>query len=233
MTQTLRRTPRQRTTGRLGFVYAYDTLVVDEHGMVANTGIEVGYVGQTVQRLSARDDQHRGIAGGPDGSPAKCQPFSDLIVGSVRIVEQGMWTDAELDERERFHIERLRPRYNKSLNESNPLRVPIYVARQHRDARDAARGVAPQTWQPTRVPASRRRLAKRVLLSPLTWWLAGWLTAAALLLFAVSWLADKAGQNWTLGDRSLTAAALATASVGWLWWRLSGRRRWRRFRRRW
>ncbi len=232
MTQTVRRVPGQRTARRLSFVYAYDTLRVDEHGMVANTGIEVGYVGKTVQRLSARDDQHRGIAGGPDGTPAKCQPFSDLIVGGIRIVEQGMWTEAELDERERFHIERLKPRYNHEHNGGNPLRVPIYVARQQRDARDAARGVTPQTWAPPRAPARRRLVAKRVMCSPWTWWLAGWLAAVVGVLVAVSWAADKSGQDLTLLVRAWTAAIVATAGVGWLWWRWSGRRRWRRFWRR-
>ncbi len=228
MTQTYR-VPRQRTQRRLGTVYAYDTLCVDEHGLVANTGVEVGYVGKTVQRLSARDDQHRGIAGGPDGTPAKCQPFSDLIVGGVRVIEQGMWTEEELAERERFHIGRLRPRYNHEFNGSNPLRVPIYVARQQRDARDAARGVVPQQWAPTRQPARRWR---RLLRSPWTWWLSGWLATVVGALVAVSWLSDRTGQDLTWQARAWVAVVVATGAVGWLWWRLSGRRRWRRWMRR-
>lgn len=226
MTQTVRRPPGQRIRRRLGYVYAYDTLRVDEHGVAADTGVEVGYVGQTVQRLSARDDQHRGIAGGPDGTPAKCQPFSDLIVGSVRVVEQGMWTQAELDERERFHIERLRPRYNHEHNGDNLLRVPIYVARRQRDARDAARGVAPQSWAPTR-QISRRgwSAAMQVLRSRWTWWLLLWAAFTAGLA-----VVDVAGQHLTLRE----SAYLATAGLagGWLWWRFYARRRVRRWTRR-
>lgn len=226
MTQTVRRIPGQRTMRRPGIVYAYTTLKVDSQGLIAAgaaAGTEEGYVGQTVQRLSARDDQHRGVTGGPDGSPAKCQPWSDLIVGSVRVVEQGLWTEAELDERERFHIERLKPRYNHEHNGGNPLRVPIYVARRQRDARDAARGVVPQTWAPARVPASRWRAVKRVLRSRWSWWTVAWLAAFAVL-------SDISGQDLTVGARALTASGALAG--GWLWWRWSGRRRWRRFRRR-
>lgn len=228
MTQTVRRIPRQRADARrLGIVYAYDTLKVDQRGVVSNTGIEVGYVGKTVQKLSARDDQHRGIAGGPDGAPAKCQPWSDLIVGGVRILEQGMWTDAELADRERFWIEQLRPAYNHEFNLGNPGRVPIFVARRQRDVRDEARGVTAQQWAPT--PTRRRwwPLVTRLVRSRWLWRAVAFLAVLA----AVSRAADEIGQYWTFTTR-LALASGVFAGV-WLWWRLEGRRRWRRLKRAW
>lgn len=222
MTQTVRRTPGQRTTRRLGFVYAYDTLRTDAHG-TPTTGIEVGYVGKTVQRLNARDDQHRGLAPGPDGTPAKCQPFADLIVGGIRVVEQGVWTAEELAEREVFHIHRLKPRYNLVDNPS-PERIPIFEARRHRDSRDRAKGVEPQSWVSSRCTSRKplSRPAKRRLAIAATWLasiFAVWLLLAALVPAPMPW------QEWPI-----LSAGLCTEPLVFLV-RLGGKRKTRNLRR--
>lgn len=122
--------PRQRAQRRLGIVYGINTLDP------ASGTVEVGYVGQTVQALWQRERQHR-----------ETQPWSDLIVGQAYVIERGLWTCAELDAREAFHIKRLQPRYPYEHNLSNPRRIPVYVARRQRLERDRARGVVLTAWQ--------------------------------------------------------------------------------------
>lgn len=144
MTATFRRGGPSTQVGgprRPGIVYGYP--ILDPTTGQARTD----YVGQSVQPLAARDRQHRGRAPGQDGRTTE-QPWADLIVGQPSIIERGMWTAAELDERELFHIRRLTPRYNYVGNLDNPARVPIYAARSQREARDAARGLVSPVWAP-------------------------------------------------------------------------------------
>jgi hypothetical protein len=195
---TRRRMPKQRlpTERRLGYIYAYDTLRVDRTtGAVLDGSTLIGYVGKTVQKPTARDDQHRGIAPSPNGEPPECQPFSDTIVGPIRVVEQGMWTERELDDRETFWIERLLPVYNWQKNpRSNPNRIAISDARAHRDFRDRARGQLPRQWPafrnpPKSLPAPITRPVRKPSRLPARWrrrrnWACAWL-ASTLGLWAV------------------------------------------------
>jgi hypothetical protein len=181
VTQTYRQTPGQRAgVRRPGTVYGVN--VLDP----ATGQVHVDYVGQTRQQLLSRERQHRDE-----------RPFSDLIVGDAFAVEQGMWTDAELDEREVFHIKRLRPRFNHDDNLDNPARVPIWKQREERDARDRAKGITPRPWPAPRVdPVVPRRAAKRRRLSP-RWrrrrnWAAG-LAGLWLVLTLCLWSVDA---NW-------------------------------------
>lgn len=140
-------------TRRLGIVYGYR--IFDP----ATGEVRTDYVGQTIQTLAARDRQHRGLAPNRDGS-TKCQPWSDLIVGQPYVIEQGMWTAAELDERERHHMAALKPRYNIQHNWGTTDRIKPWEAQAARASRDAARGLPPGVV-PARVPRPSvwRRLA--------------------------------------------------------------------------
>ncbi len=101
------------------------------------------YVGQTIRGLDIRFGEH-----------LDDKPWADLAVSSQPvIVEQGMWTKAERDAREKAAIERIRPRYNYEHNLGNPERIPIYdpatrryVQLEHRHLRDRAAGLEP--WLP-------------------------------------------------------------------------------------
>lgn len=216
MPQTLRRAPwRDPNVRRKGRIYCFTTLRVHESGpqigLVLDGSTEDGYVGKTRQTLAQREQQHRG--GSADGEPVagediEEQPWWEITVGGIRLLEQGSWTDDQLAEREQYWIDRLQPRYNFMLNRS-PRRIPKPVARQHRDARDRARGLAPRQWppfsaqraprvdpvrptrQPQRTPsrlsAAARRRRNTVLGYGFGWaaltgllWLAGTLTAAKL-----------------------------------------------------
>lgn len=175
--------PRQRAERRLGIVYGFN--ILDPQTMQ----VCVDYVGQTVQELGARERQHRGDDWSTDATE---QPWSDLIVGKPFIIEQGWWTQAELDERERFHIKRLQPRYNYVHNLDNAKRIPIPVARRQREERDRARGVQPLTWgRAPRVPVRRG-------------WSAGQRKAAVLVGL---WLVLAVGVWWATGDSGVHGAA--------------------------
>lgn len=76
--------------------------------------LRIDYVGQSRQRLPAREEQHRDE-----------KPWADLIVRFV-ILERGLWTQDELDEREVHWIHRISPRYNATHNLSNPERIEIW-----------------------------------------------------------------------------------------------------------
>lgn len=143
MNRTQFRPPRRRDphVRRRSIVYGFNILDPKTRD------VRVDYVGQTVQDLSARERQHRGADLTVD---AMEQPWSDLIVGKPFIVEEGWWTAAELDERELFHIRRLRPRYNYTGNLANPDRIPIFEARRQREERDRAAGRVSPTWTKTR-----------------------------------------------------------------------------------
>jgi hypothetical protein len=225
--------PRAYQGRRLGTVYCYHTWRPGPDGAPTQV-VEVGYVGQTVQTLAARDSQHRGVSRGPYGEAPRCQPWSDIIVGGVYVVEQGMWTCDELLRRELFHIDRLRPRYNHSGNLANRHRVPVHEARRQRQCRDRARGVLVTTWPAggrTALGVRRRRprIVRRVGLAAgyVGAVLVLWLLSALLLgpFLHVPW------RTWPIASmvvaaialvrmprkrrhRRLAAAALGIAAVG-------------------
>lgn len=120
--------PRVRLDARPGEVYAY---TVRDH--VTGLPVPDDYVGQS-RNQPRRDLQHRGLAPERDGAVRE-KPWADRIV-SVRIVERGVWTNAELNEREQWWMDTLKPRLNKLGNESNPNRIPIYTQHEQRKARD-------------------------------------------------------------------------------------------------
>jgi hypothetical protein len=238
---------------RKGRIYLFTTLRVHESGpntgMVLDGTTEDGYVGKTRQTLAQREQQHRG--GSADGEPVpgedlEEQPWFDVTVGGIRLVEQGVWTDGELAEREQYWIDQIKPRYNYLGNCANKRRIPKPVAREHRDRRDLARGVTPRQWQPfstqrrtavdSVAPAAPGRVwpvVKAVLRSPWTWWLLAWASTVLTAWIAVGWTLAELGEEMTAGWRLLPAATLATAGVGRVWWWATGRKKWRRFKRRW
>ncbi|MGK5682478.1 hypothetical protein [Actinoplanes sp. URMC 104] len=129
-----------RTGLRWGQVYGID--VIDHDSWMAGAPVIVvnDYVGQSRQKRRARENQHRDD-----------KPWSDLIVGSPRVLWEGGCTDAELDEMERRFIQDVpleqRPRLNYLLNEDNPHRIEKYRQVNQRHARDGRRDEDP--WQPT------------------------------------------------------------------------------------
>lgn len=167
----------------------------------------VDYVGKTVQELSARERQHRG---GDWDTDADEQPWSDLIVGKPFIIEQGLWTAAELDERERHWIREIRPRYNYEFNLGNPNRIPIPVARRQREARDAAAGRVSPSW-----PAAKGLSPARSLWRPRARrrsWTRRQKRAGAV---AAVWLLLTVG-FWWVACRYLHAGPLSGLEVGGL-----------------
>ncbi|GAA2347039.1 hypothetical protein [Dactylosporangium salmoneum] len=159
MTQTYRSTLGRRASARRpGHVYLYPTFRVDQAGMPCGD-VENGYVGKSARPFGVRDDEHRR---GKGGDPALVSPWSDLATpGSPVILESGMYTDAELDERERYWIAKLQPRYNDRGNEARGDRIRKLEARRHRDSRDVARGLTPRQWAPLRVdPVTPAKSAK-------------------------------------------------------------------------
>ncbi|WP_307934740.1 hypothetical protein [Salinispora arenicola] len=148
--------PRQRTfrpaphVKRRGVVYCVLTRPVDANGApIPGAAPEVGYIGQSRQTAWQREQQHRAS-----------QPFSDLIVGGAFVLEEGQWDDATLDAREQWWIRhgasvvpggpRQRPRYNYDHNLTNPARIEIFRAQQHRRTREPG-----WTQQRNRVPRQR------------------------------------------------------------------------------
>jgi hypothetical protein len=135
-------TARPRTTVRRpGAIYGLD---IADHDTLMTTDVHKvvkdDYVGQTRQKGRARESQHRDD-----------KPYEDLIVGSAHVLEQGMWTDEELDEREVYWIRRLRPRMNYEHNLDNPHRIEIWRQKEQRWVRDDAAS------RPRWVPLERRR----------------------------------------------------------------------------
>lgn len=228
-----------RLDARPGAVYGYD--VRDHHTGVVRP---CDYVGQSrVPEL--RDRQHRGLAAQRDGQVRE-QPWADLIVGPMRILETGVWTDAELDAAELKWMARCGSRLNCRDND-RPDRIPIYEQRRQRDERDVAKGLAPRDWgrqatpvrtaQPAAFTARpsmwRRLIASRVV----RWagrkvrtaarrtapWLAAWV---ALTVAAWIWAPIPAGDAPTVAAVTTLACAVAWAS------RTKPRRRRRANRRR-
>ncbi|GAB7053147.1 hypothetical protein [Catenuloplanes indicus] len=129
-----------RTGPRRGIVYGFN--VRDPQ-----TGIVyLGYVGQTRQLLRAREAQHR-----------TDQSWADIIDGGAFVLEEGVWSDGELDRREVAAIQRLRPLFNIAGNEANPDRIPPWEAVAARHLRDDAAG-RPRWVAP---PKDRPRPGKR------------------------------------------------------------------------
>jgi hypothetical protein len=239
MTQTLRRPPRQDpNVRRKGRVYLFKTLCVHESGpqvgLVLDGTTEEGYVGKTRQTLSQREQQHRG--GAPDGEVTEFedleeQPWFSITVGGIQLLEQGMWTDEELAERERYWIRRIGPRYNYVDNLDCVRRIPKPVARQHRDNRDRAAGLAPRQWQPfsaqrpaqtptTRPtsprPARTTRLSaawRRRLLKAAAFPCAVGILWLALALYAAPRVAGEHWQTWPVLALALTAEGFALPLV--------------------
>lgn len=147
-TSTVRRpgrrfTPRQAPSPQLrrcGAVYGIPTLAVDAAGMPLPGVVIVGYIGKTRQTVKQREEQHR-----------DCQPFGDLIVGGSWVIEEGTWTEAELDAREQHYIRHgavlvpgqapRRPAYNIDFNRDNRARIAPWTALQQRQAREPG-------WEP-------------------------------------------------------------------------------------
>jgi hypothetical protein len=200
-----RRSFQGRRRARL---YAYMTFTVDRRGMILDGSLEVGYIGQTVQTLAARDGQHNGMTG-PDGTPMVCQPWYDVVGGGILLIAEGFWTQAELDEREVYWIHRLKPRYNIEHNLQNKNRITKAQARRHREARCKARGVTPPLWdRPETATPSRSRL-RRLLRRQATWW-----TLAVAVLFGAYFRLLGTDRQGVLGALVLTAATVTV--VAWM-----------------
>lgn len=124
---------------RLGAVYGID--VIDHASWMAGQPVIMpnDYDGQTRQKGRARENQHRDD-----------KPWSDLIVGSPRVLWEGMCTDDELDDVERRFIKQgvdgVRPRLNWKLNEDNRKQIPIPRQVEQRWERDDRAGRA--RWVP-------------------------------------------------------------------------------------
>ncbi|MEU0078500.1 hypothetical protein ABZY58_11440 [Micromonospora tulbaghiae] len=237
------RVPRpRRPVGdrRWSVVYGIPTLPVDSDGrVIPGAAPVVGYIGQSVQTVKQREDQHRAD-----------QPFGDTICGGSWVIEEGLWTQAELDARERHYIRHgavlvlgqpaQRPVYNYEHNLDNPQRIEVWRAREHRQVRQPG-------WQPSggrvdvqrtaaRVGAAAARLESRAvdLAAGLIRWrwtparVGGLILAGCWLVVAcvVGWQAAS-GPVATWVDGVAYGSGVATVTVGLA---LPGKRRRRRRR---
>lgn len=212
MTQVER--PRLNTELRWGQVYGVD--LIDHESWMAGTPVIVpnDYVGQTRQKGRARENQHR-----------DSQPFSDLIVGSPRVLWEGWCTDEQLDEMERHFIQDVpleqRPRMNWLLNERNSRQIPKWVQKEQRHARDDRRG--DPCWEPSpyrpetygyRPPTATVRQWKPWQ-KQLVGWSAGWLTTTL-----TGWIFLVV--RWDFGAWWHPPAISATAVTALIVWALCG-----------
>jgi hypothetical protein len=227
---------------RRGAVYGIPTFAVDAAGRPLAGLVVVGYVGQTRQTVKQREEQHRGH-----------QPFGDLIVGGSWVIEEGHWTDAELDARELHYIRRgavlvpdqppQRPVYNIVGNMDNPNRVKPWDAVAHRQVRQP--GWTPEAKVPRqRIPVDYGAASgSRSALS--RWWIRRrW----PVVGFVALWLALCAGCCWlaapVLDTDSTALAGIGGASAPFVlvrleiwrrrvraWWRRTTRPKRRRRRR--
>lgn len=108
---------------------------------VSVVDIPWAYVGKTRQRdYRRRITQH---LHGYRGSPA--QPWADIYVDSFVLWSSPRVSTLGLAVREWYFIRRplgpasKRPIFNYRMNESNPHRIPIWLAKQMRQDRDATR----------------------------------------------------------------------------------------------
>lgn len=204
-----------RTPARYrGAVYGIDILDHETGQVVPND-----YVGKTRQKGRARENQHRDT-----------QPFSDRIVGSPRVLWEGICTEDELDEMERHFIQDVpvRPRMNWLMNEDNPHHIPKWVQIEQRHARDDAAGVP--RWQP---PEQRQRssllewetatpigVSRRV--APVRKWrpwqkrLVGWSSAWLALVGAAFFLLAQFGPFAEVEDDLIAALVSGSALIVWV-----------------
>lgn len=223
---------------RRGAVYGIMTVAVDDRGLpIPGAAPVVGYVGQSRQTVWQREQQHR-----------DSQPFSDIIVGGSWTIEEGYWTDAELDAREQWYIRNgavlvpgqkpQRPKYNIDCNRGNPDRILPWDAVAHRQAREPGwqppvKGAyVPRQRRPGLAPVAvvvrRRRLRIRWTRRRVQ---AAVLAAVWLVLFAGFW---RAGWDvWSGWDGPRNAAVGASVVMGcaavlWAWAGKPKRRRRRR-----
>ena len=217
-----------------GVVYGIDVLDHTTGQIVRND-----YVGQTRQRGRAREMQHRDT-----------QPWSDLIVGSPRVLWEGVCTDEQLDEMERRFIQdvEVRPRLNWKLNEDNPQHIPKWILIEQRHQRDDAEG-RPR-WVPAEerprqslvewdaAPAVPGRPAMRARRRWRSW-------QKHLLGLAVAWLFATVGGWAAIAyradlnlERTIAVPAAAAVLTVWVWLgcplhrRRQWRTAWRRVKRR-
>ncbi|MFD6565418.1 hypothetical protein [Micromonospora profundi] len=198
------------------------TLDVDGRGIpIPGAAPVVGYIGQSRQTVWQREQQHR-----------EDQPFSDIIVGGSWTIEEGWWTQQQLDEREQHYIQHgvsllpgqkpQRPKYNIAGNRDNKDRIKPWDAVAHRQAREPGwlpadqRGpgvpVLPEGrgWVPLRTLAAR---------SDVRW--------AVVALAVVGWVASRPVATWY--DGAVYVACVACTVTGL---RMPGKRRRRRRSRR-
>jgi hypothetical protein len=102
------------------------------------------YVGQTVRTADIREAEH-----------LDDKPWADLIAGRIQVIDSGMWTKTERDERELRAIHLIKPRFNYDGNLANPQRIEIWRQAELRHARDRAAGRA--LW----IPAAQRAATAR------------------------------------------------------------------------
>jgi hypothetical protein len=214
--------PRRVRTGtpRRGIIYGFKVI----HPVRPHT-IVWGYVGQTRQRVSEREAQHRDV-----------QPWADTIAGEwstdpvtgVRyqavVLDAGDWDDVEIDDWEQVWIDRLQPLYNILGNRRNPHRVKPWVAKRQRHTRDRAAGHP--LWQPPHpVNVTRRRPlrpAREVQAVPrpvafrLNW---GWVVPVQV------WIVGTAGLGWLTGEWLASVAATGVVAAGLGGYRALRRRR--------
>lgn len=223
-------------TRRYAAVYGIPTLVVDDAGQIVGGLVVVGYVGKTRQRVKQREIQHRDE-----------RPFSDLIVGGSWAIEEGFWTDAELNDREAYYIRRgavlvpgqepQRPVYNYEHNLGNPQRIEIWRAEQHRQAREPewvppVKGgrIPQQRRQPGFQSPARPRASRRIRWTRgrvrFVCWAALW---AAVAVISGGWTAASAVA--TARDGFVVGVGAASVAVGGLLYSRRPKRRRRSSRR--
>jgi hypothetical protein len=232
------RASRPRASGevrRRSVVYGIPTLPVDKRTGQILPGMPpvVGYIGKSVQTVWQRQQQHR-----------DSQPFSDTICGGSWVIEEGYWTDAELAAKEEWWIRNgvalvprqkpQRPVYNYEHNTTNPDRIEVWRAREHRQAREPG-------WEPSspgipRQRASRpaRKQSRRAPVWLSRWWrrnrwpVVGWSLVWGLLVAGIWRVGADVWQGW---DEPRNAVVLG--SLVWLlsWWAARPKRRRRRRRR--
>lgn len=229
-----RRDPQQR---RWSVVYGIPTLPVDSNGrVIPGEPPVVGYIGQSVQTVKQREAQHRAT-----------QPFGDIICGGAWVIEEGLWTQAELDARERYYIRHgaqlvpgqpaQRPIYNYEHNLDNPHRVEIWRAVEHRQTREPG-------WQPppkdhVRIPRQRRAGVGRPARARRAagWWqthrwqVYGWAALWLLLCAGMWWAGADSWSGWQELRNAIVLGSCAWAVIAWRVWQARKPRR-RRGRRR-
>jgi hypothetical protein len=214
-------------------VYCIPTAPVDRAGRIVPGPPVVGYIGQTQQTVKQREGQHRDD-----------KPFGDLIVGGSWVIEEGWWTEAELDARERHYIRRgvalmrggrpQRPIYNHDHNLGNRARVPIPRQVRQRQVREPG-WKPPKPGRGLRVPRQRSGTIGWGRGPQMPKW------KVRLLAVATQWLLTAVGLWWLWADSwyglegAKHAAGWSAALVAFGWTMVylrRGKRQRRRGRRR-